>query len=482
RMVIEKFMKNKTLILTTFFLLTIDISRGLNCSGDPCMYGICIEDSNSTYSCYCIDGYTGINCEINWNDCWSNPCLNGGTCNDAVAAYNCTCTEGFVGVNCEQRYSECSNQPCLNNGTCLDYDGITCQCPDGYSGDYCEIDASVCNDTICKNRGECVEGPGLSFFCRCSEGWTGRLCDEDVDECIIIPASYTCACLFGYTGKDCDKTIVPCEENPCKNDAICLFEDERPICYCVPDYHGALCELKYDDCESKFANCQNGGTCIDGINSFTCACPTYYSGPFCNVHDLPSTTSSTLEAILEADDNKKTTAFTLFASKSSTVPEIDTSSSSITASTLQSSVSFSPSYTKWYPFIETTSSTANKDDVNYFSSISSSTSTSSSIIGSSATGSIQFVTDISPPYSITSKEMSQTETILEPRTFPSVSSEAYSVTSTIRTEAEYLTQKSIYNETMTDIIHQENNARTFAPINNTSSSEADNTVAYTSST
>lgn len=77
-----------------------------------------------------------------------------------------------------------------------------------------------------------MEGPGFSFFCRCSEGtfffnnlnnlmfqfkyldklnfkgWTGRLCDEDIDECVTspckngglcinIPASYTCACLFG---------------------------------------------------------------------------------------------------------------------------------------------------------------------------------------------------------------------------------------------------------------------------------------------
>ena len=53
------------------------------------------------------------------------------------------------------------------------------------------------------------------------------------------------------------------------------------MCYCVPDYHGILCELKYDDCESKFANCENGGTCVDGINNFTCSCPAQYSGETC---------------------------------------------------------------------------------------------------------------------------------------------------------------------------------------------------------
>ncbi|XP_012279925.1 protein eyes shut isoform X2 [Orussus abietinus] len=265
------------------------------------MYGICLDNTNRSYSCYCIDGYTGINCEINWDDCWSNPCLNGGTCNDAVAMYNCTCTEGFVGVNCEQKYSECFNQPCLNNGTCFDYNGFTCHCLEGYSGEFCEIDVSVCNNTICKNSGECIEGPGLSFSCRCLEGWSGELCEEDINECIgmpcqngglciNVPASYTCACLFGFTGKDCDKAVVPCETNPCQNDAVCLLEDAQSICYCVPDYHGVLCELRYDDCESKFAQCENGGTCIDGINSFTCACMPEYTGDMCTEYSPTTST------------------------------------------------------------------------------------------------------------------------------------------------------------------------------------------------
>ncbi|XP_078051151.1 eyes shut [Augochlora pura] len=483
RWLIEKFMNERVLALTTVLALTIGLARGLNCSSDPCVYGICLEDGNSTYSCYCIDGYTGINCEINWDDCWSNPCLNGGTCNDAVAAYNCTCTEGFVGINCEQRYSECLNQPCLNNGTCFDYDGITCQCPDGYSGDYCEIDASVCNDTICKNGGECVEGPGFSFLCRCPEGWTGRLCDQDVDECITspckngglcinVPSSYTCACLFGYTGKDCDKAVVFCEENPCQNDAVCLFEDERSVCYCVPDYHGSLCELKYDDCESKFANCENGGTCIDGVNSFTCACPVYYGGPFCDQRDLPSSTVSSFEETYETDsDRKTTTAGTSVPSRLPTLPDTDSSTLTSAFATTESSTTVketSRSFTKWYPFTEGSSTT----DKNGLFSSSSSTDTST------------LLTDASSIYSITAKDVSQTETVsLEPRTFSDVLGEATATSPTLKVENEYHTEKPSRNETVaTETTYQREGTETSVAIGETTTSETSETPRFTPTT
>ncbi|XP_070150941.1 protein eyes shut [Polyergus mexicanus] len=421
-----------------------------DCSEDPCMYGICLNNVNSTYSCYCIDGYTGINCEINWDECWSNPCLNGGTCNDGVAAYNCTCVDGFVGVNCEQRYSECSNHPCLNNGTCVDYDGIICQCPEGYSGDYCEIDASVCNETICKNSGECVEGPGISFYCRCHEGWTGTFCDVDVDEClsspcrngglcINVPASYTCACLFGFTGKDCDRAVVPCNENPCQNEAVCLLEDDHPVCYCVPDYHGALCELKYDDCESKFAQCENGGICIDGINSFTCSCLPNYSGSMCEYSFSSTTIAIEVEDTSEQGTSSIKTTTAIVSPRGSTsiadtsVP-LSSTSSFTTYST--SSRTISSLYTKSYTIMEKTTTTTGYEDEG-FPSVSS----ESDIL----------LTEVPSTGFTTSKETTRDDVVTsEVAAMSSAATEGFShVTETESTEFSSPTERSIHDGKVT---------------------------------
>lgn len=53
----------------------------------------------------------------------------------------------------------------------------------------------------------------------------------------------------GFTGKNCEEVVRICEDDPCKNGALCLTEEGRPVCYCVPDYHGDLCQYQYDECQ-----------------------------------------------------------------------------------------------------------------------------------------------------------------------------------------------------------------------------------------
>ncbi|XP_025066105.1 neurocan core protein [Alligator sinensis] len=50
-------------------------------------------------------------------------------------------------------------------------------------------------------------------------------------------------------------------------------------CTCDPGFTGENCEIDIDDCLSS--PCQNGGTCIDEINSFVCLCLPSYGGSLC---------------------------------------------------------------------------------------------------------------------------------------------------------------------------------------------------------
>lgn len=45
--------------------------------------------------------YKGVNCEQNINECENNPCLNQGSCFDTYGSYTCQCMRGFGGQNCE---------------------------------------------------------------------------------------------------------------------------------------------------------------------------------------------------------------------------------------------------------------------------------------------------------------------------------------------------------------------------------------------
>lgn len=55
--------------------------------------------SNSRYSCSCVSGYDGDNCENEIDECGSNPCQNGAQCINLLNEYQCNCTDGYSGKN-----------------------------------------------------------------------------------------------------------------------------------------------------------------------------------------------------------------------------------------------------------------------------------------------------------------------------------------------------------------------------------------------
>uniref|UniRef100_A0A182JZL7 Protein eyes shut n=1 Tax=Anopheles christyi TaxID=43041 RepID=A0A182JZL7_9DIPT len=306
---------------------------GFACLSNPCVYGVCIDDLNSTYSCYCIDGYTGVHCQTNWDECWSGPCLNGGSCIDGVASYNCTCPDGFLGLNCEENFNECQSNPCQNGGLCQDKDNaFYCTCAMGYEGEFCEIDIAVCETgDRCHNGAVCIEGPGLEFSCRCTEGYEGRLCDAEINECASTPclngaicidkfASYVCACPMGFSGTNCEEEIMVCASSPCANQALCLMEEDSPTCYCVPDFHGERCELQYDECQlgGPDPRCVNGATCIDGVDEYFCTCAPNFTGENCECfiyeqdgqNELDCNYTAAFPSTIQTEETTETTFFT----------------------------------------------------------------------------------------------------------------------------------------------------------------------------
>ena len=65
---------------------------------------------------------------------------------------NGVCLNPISGTNCETNIDECASNPCQNNATCLD--GIN------------------------------------NFTCDCQLGFTGPLCEENINECEVIKATY----------------------------------------------------------------------------------------------------------------------------------------------------------------------------------------------------------------------------------------------------------------------------------------------------
>ena len=103
---------------------------------------------------YCVTftGYTGLDCEIEINECVPDPCEHG-FCHDLISDYDCLCEKGWTGKNCEIDIDDCMEKPCQNGGYCNDLlNDYQCQCPPVYKGKNCEIDINECEANPCQVR------------------------------------------------------------------------------------------------------------------------------------------------------------------------------------------------------------------------------------------------------------------------------------------------------------------------------------------
>ena len=92
-------------------------------SFDPCVAlkckngGVCVSNGTVPY-CRCPRGTVGELCD-RVNPCDSNPCWNGGNCTSSRYGlrYTCACLQGFTGSNCQNQARRCGGLKSSLNGT-----------------------------------------------------------------------------------------------------------------------------------------------------------------------------------------------------------------------------------------------------------------------------------------------------------------------------------------------------------------------------
>ncbi|KAJ8318762.1 hypothetical protein KUTeg_003853 [Tegillarca granosa] len=114
---------------------------------NPCENNAKCVSLFNDYFCRCpteTSGYYGDGCHLQIDySCSKNWCFNGGTCNnkDFGDRYSCTCPQGYTGVRCETNIDDCTGVTCPGGGICIDsIDSYLCRCPVGKFGSDCKED------------------------------------------------------------------------------------------------------------------------------------------------------------------------------------------------------------------------------------------------------------------------------------------------------------------------------------------------------
>lgn len=285
------------------------------CTSIPCLNGATCQDSVNFYSCMCVPGYSGTNCQTIIDNCQPNPC-----------SYSSTPMHFNIYAPGNSPYINCSwnSQPAWG-GPLSSYSLLIAYMPANTSGNIVTVNtltvpvypnedpANVLDNPIVgmiPNVTFLTEGdlllppfifgttpkPELLFQCGTSDAPTSLMLPNFLilafyqgAYCANAINAFQCICGPGFTGNLCQTQIDECVSNPCQNGGSCVDLVNSYACVCPPGFKGpntetpylSNCEIQIDYCISS--PCQNGGTCNELINSYSCNCPPETLGLFCEI-------------------------------------------------------------------------------------------------------------------------------------------------------------------------------------------------------
>uniref|UniRef100_A0A915PS56 Uncharacterized protein n=1 Tax=Setaria digitata TaxID=48799 RepID=A0A915PS56_9BILA len=191
-------------------------------------------------------------------------------------------------------YCEKTNNLCKNGGTCINV-GVTdyeCVCLNGYSGKDCSRNEDDCTENLCASGSTCIDGIA-KYTCACPPGKIGLFCHLDdpcmqkpcgsSSECVADTASgeFSCVCMKGTTGPNCNTDINECIESDklCFNGGICVNTFGSWYCDCPSGYTDPYCMTHSNQCEPN--PCLNGASCLDYGSRYECICRNAFYGRNC---------------------------------------------------------------------------------------------------------------------------------------------------------------------------------------------------------
>ncbi|XP_048578444.1 neurogenic locus notch homolog protein 1-like isoform X2 [Nematostella vectensis] len=197
--------------------------------------------------------------------------------------------------------SECSKWPC-RHGKCkeiYELNDYECVCEQGYTGKHCETDIDECKNKPCQNGGICKNLPG-KYECACPSGTTGKHCETFLPGLLRIGEEPVCSRNDSYIVQfvqSYQTSHVTYYTYGCGTWSLSRCTGSRTYygtayrtlyrinivtkVFCCPGWkqHNTSCPNDIDECAGN--PCLNDGNCTDHANNYSCKCQPGFTGINC---------------------------------------------------------------------------------------------------------------------------------------------------------------------------------------------------------